>query len=57
VTYRLLKVVCQVVLVSEDSDGNLVEHPTEPAAVAAKDLPGLAGRVADQIAHLNNGGI
>lgn len=54
-TYRLLKVVCQAVLVSEDGDGNLVEHATEPVPVPAAAWSSYPDRLAAQIAHLNNG--
>lgn len=53
-SYRLLKVMCQAVLVSEDEDGNLVENPTEPEAVSAKDWPGYSERLLQKIQALNN---
>lgn len=52
--YRLLKMVCQAVLVSEDDDGNLVEETANPIVVTPKDLPDFPTNFATQLATLNN---
>jgi hypothetical protein len=54
-TFRLLKVVCQPVLVGEDDAGNLEEHPVEPITVKAADWPGFSDTLLARIADLNNG--
>ena len=36
-SYRLLKVMCQAVLISEDEDGNLIESTSQVTPVMAKD--------------------
>jgi hypothetical protein len=54
-SYRLLKVVCQAVLVATDDDGNLVEHIARPVQVPAADWPGYPERLAGEIAALENG--
>jgi hypothetical protein len=53
--YRLLKVVCQAVLVLEDDDGNLVEQLAEPIAVTAREWPTYPHTLLAQIAGLTNG--
>lgn len=54
-SYRLLKVIAQAVLVSEDDDGNLVETLAEPVAVTARNWPTYPQQLLAQIAGLTNG--
>ena len=51
--YRLLKVVCQAVLISEDEDGNLVEQLVQPVPVSASEWPNYPARLASDINALN----
>lgn len=52
-SYRLLKVVCQAVLVSEDDNGNLVEHVGQPVTVSAAEWPSYPTRLNAEIITLS----
>lgn len=51
-SHRLLKVIVQAVLVEDDGE-NLNEKPAKPIEVPAKDWPGYADHLSDEIAALN----
>lgn len=51
--FRLLKVMCVAVLITEDEDGGLIEHTSQPVAVVAKEWLDYPRKMMDEIATLN----
>lgn len=51
--YRLLKVICQAVLITEDEEGNLIENVSNPVPVPFNEWLDYPKVMLDQIATLN----